>query len=175
VSDLAIIGIYYFKDGENLRKELQYLIDHSILDKGEFQLTSALENMKTKGLRFSPGKVQEWLDCGNKDSTVHSNKRVLEFSKTENLVAATCKKTNSMVIPPCFIGENVELINSVVGPYVSIGNDTVVEDSIIQNSIIQTHTRLTKVHLQNSMIGNYVDFNNCRGEMSIGDYSSLNN
>lgn len=175
VSDLAIIGIYYFKDGKNLRKELQYLIDHSILDKGEFQLTSALENMKAKGLRFTAGKVLEWLDCGTKESTILSNKRVLEFNRDEDLVAESCKKTNSIIIPPCFIGENVTLINSVIGPYVSIGNDTVVEDSIIQNSIIQTHTVLTKVHLHNSMIGNYVDFKNCRGEMSIGDYSSLNN
>src|SRR6478609_818944 len=81
VSDLAIIGIYYFKDGENLRKELQYLLDNNIRDKGEYQLTNALENMKNKGLQFTPGKVIEWLDCGNKDSTVYTNQRVLEFNK----------------------------------------------------------------------------------------------
>ena len=69
VSDLAIIGIYYFKDGENLKKELQYLIDNNIKDKGEFQLTNAMENMKNKGLKLVPGKVEEWLDCGNKDAT----------------------------------------------------------------------------------------------------------
>src|ERR1043165_514768 len=70
VSDLAIIGIYYFKDGEYLRTELQYLLDNNITDKGEFQLTNALENMKGKGYKFEPGKVTEWLDCGNKNSTV---------------------------------------------------------------------------------------------------------
>ena len=70
VSDLAIIGIYYFKDGENLKKELQHLIDNNIREKGEYQLTNALENMKSKGVEFIPGKVIEWLDCGNKDATV---------------------------------------------------------------------------------------------------------
>src|SRR5436190_18391478 len=40
VSDLAIIGIYYFKDGEMLRAEMQYLIDNNIREKGEFQLTN---------------------------------------------------------------------------------------------------------------------------------------
>src|SRR5690606_35772927 len=79
VSDLAIIGIYYFKDGANLRMELQYLIDNNIKDKGEYQLTNALENMKQKGIKFSPGKVEEWLDCGNKNATVYTNQRVLEF------------------------------------------------------------------------------------------------
>jgi len=175
VSNLAIIGIYYFKDASILLKELDYLIDQRILDKGEYQLTSALENMKAKGFQFQPGKVQEWLDCGNKDSTVHSNTRVLEFDKDLNLISGTCKKNNSIIIPPCFIGENVELINSVIGPYASIGNNTVIEDSVISSSIIQSHSRLSKAHIHNSMIGNYVHFKDCRGEMSIGDYSTQNN
>ena len=81
VSDLAIIGIYYFKDGEFLSDELQYLIDNDIKEKGEFQLTNALENMKQKGTKFKTGAVSEWLDCGNKNATVYSNQRVLEFEK----------------------------------------------------------------------------------------------
>ncbi|OFY86745.1 MAG: nucleotidyltransferase, partial [Bacteroidetes bacterium RIFCSPLOWO2_12_FULL_31_6] len=83
VSDLAIIGIYYFKDGIYLKNELQYLIDNNITEKGEFQLTNALENMKQKGTKFVPGKVDEWLDCGNYKATVYTNQRVLEFIKEE--------------------------------------------------------------------------------------------
>ena len=75
VSDLAIIGIYYFKDGENLKHELQYLLDHDIKEKGEYQLTTAMEHMKNKGLKLYPGEVQQWLDCGNKDATVDTNPR----------------------------------------------------------------------------------------------------
>jgi glucose-1-phosphate thymidylyltransferase len=176
VSDLAIIGIYYFKDGANLRKELQYLLDNNIKDKGEFQLTSALENMKNKGVKFTPGKVIEWLDCGNKDSTVYTNQRVLEFNKgNKDLVAKSHTSQNSVVIEPCFIGENVKLVNSVVGPYVSIGNNTVVEDSVVKNSIIQTNSKIHSSNIHNSLIGNYVDFRNCTGQMSIGDYSTQNN
>jgi glucose-1-phosphate thymidylyltransferase len=173
VSDLAIIGIYYFKDGANLRKELQYLLDNNIKDKGEFQLTSALENMTRKGLKFAPGKVNEWLDCGNKDSTVYTNQRVLEFNKGKSLVSKTLSNKNSVIIEPCYIGENVKLINSVVGPHVSIGNNTVIEDSVIKNSIVQNNSKLARANVQNSMIGNYVDFKNCTGEMSIGDYSTM--
>jgi glucose-1-phosphate thymidylyltransferase len=62
------------QDGENLRSELQYLIDNNIKDKGEYQLTNALENMKAKGKRLKAGKVDEWLDCGNKDATVYTNR-----------------------------------------------------------------------------------------------------
>jgi glucose-1-phosphate thymidylyltransferase len=172
VSDLAIIGIYYFKDGANLRKELQYLLDNDIKDKGEFQLTSALENMKNKGIKFSPGKVDEWLDCGNKDSTVYTNQRILELNRKENLVSKSHSNQNSVIIGPCFIGENVKLVNSVVGPHVSIGNNTVVENSVIKNSIIQTNTKISGSNIHNSLIGNYVDFKSCTGQMSIGDYST---
>lgn len=172
VSDLAIIGIYYFKDGENLRKELQYLIDNNIKDKGEFQLTSALENMKNKGVNLSPGKVIEWLDCGNKDSTVYTNQRILEFNKEKSMLSKSHKSHNSVIIQPCYIGENVQLINSVVGPHVSIGNNSIIEDSVVKNSIIQTHSKITASNINNSMFGNYVEFKSSNSELSIGDYST---
>ena len=175
VSDLAIIGIYYFKDGENLKKELQYLLDNNIKDKGEFQLTNALENMKNKGLKFTPGQVTEWLDCGNKDSTVYTNQRILEFNKSEDLVSKLHTSHNSVIIEPCYIGENVTLINSVVGPYVSIGRDSIIEDSIIKNSLVQNNARISSAHIRNSMFGNNTDFKNNFSELSMGDYSVQHN
>ena len=173
VSDLAIIGIYYFKDGKYLKNELQYLIDNDIKDKGEFQLTNALENMKQKGTKFVPGKVAEWLDCGNKNATVYTNQRILEFLKEEeNTVSASLKNENSIVIAPCYIGENVVLKNAVIGPHVSIGDDSVIENSVISNSIVQTNSQLKGVLLTNSMIGNYVDITNSAHEVSIGDFNT---
>lgn len=172
VSDLAIIGIYYFRDGAALKKEISYLLENDVKDKGEFQLTNALENMKNKGVQFSPGQVTEWLDCGNKNATVYTNQRVLEFVKGhENLRAATSRVINSLVIEPCFIGENVELMNSVVGPYVSIGSNTKVNNSVISNSIIQTNTKITSAVLDNSMVGNYAEFSGSKRELSLSDYS----
>ncbi|MCH8332155.1 MAG: nucleotidyltransferase family protein, partial [Bacteroidetes bacterium] len=101
VSDMAIIGIYYFKDGANLRDELQYLIDNDIKEKGEYQLTNALDNMINKGVSFELGKVVEWLDCGNKDNTVYTNQRVLELNKGTDLIATSAQLVNSSLIEPC--------------------------------------------------------------------------
>ncbi|GAA0891382.1 sugar phosphate nucleotidyltransferase [Fulvivirga kasyanovii] len=173
VSDLAIIGIYYFKDGEFLKKEMQYLIDNNIKDKGEFQLTNALENMKKKGAKFSPGQVSEWLDCGNKDATVYTNKRYLEFIKDSDLVAKTVQKKNSVIIPPVFIGENVILENSVIGPHVSIGENTIIKSSVIQNSIIQTNSEVNNANFKNSILGNFVSFEGKSDDLSLGDYNSV--
>lgn len=171
VSDLAIIGIYYFKDGDNLKKELQYLIDNKIQDKGEYQLTNALENMKQKGAQFSPGKISEWLDCGNKDATVYTNQRVLEFIKSEKLVASSVKNNNSIIIEPCYIGENAVLNNAVVGPHVSIGANTVISNSVVKNSIVQQNTVIENCIIGNSMIGAFAEVKSNSMDLSISDYS----
>lgn len=174
VSDLAIIGIYYFRDGANLRKELQYLLDNNIRDKGEYQLTNALENMKSKGVKFAPGKVTEWLDCGNKDATVYTNRRVLEFMKGDkSLRAAGVKIENSTVIEPCYFGQNVVVTNSVVGPYVSLGDNTKVTGSVISDSIVQKHTIITHKVLNGSMIGSNAEVTGRPADLSVGDYNII--
>ncbi|MBI2280910.1 MAG: NTP transferase domain-containing protein [Bacteroidetes bacterium] len=174
VSDLAIIGIYYFKDGEYLKDELQYLIDNNITEKGEFQLTNALENMKQKGTKFVPGKVDEWLDCGNYKATVYTNQRVLEFIKNELKIDSSVVCENSVIIQPCFIGKNVKLKNAVVGPYVSVGENTEIAHSIVENSIIQSNSKIKKSNITDSMIGNHTKIHQKQAEVSIGDYTELN-
>jgi len=174
VSDLAIIGIYYFKDGEFLSDELQYLIDNDIKEKGEFQLTNALENMKQKGTKFKTGAVREWLDCGNKNATVYSNQRVLEFEKEANNVSDKAHIENSVIIQPCHIAENAIIKNSVIGPHVSVGNNTVITTCIIKNSIIQNDSKLTGVTIADSMIGNHASYMGKNKDLSIGDYTEIN-
>ncbi|WP_300489856.1 sugar phosphate nucleotidyltransferase [Flavobacterium sp.] len=175
VSDLAIIGIYYFKSGETLRSELQYLLDNNVVKGGEYQLTDGLENMKQKGLKFVPGTVDEWMDCGNKNVTVETNSRMLNFlhNDGENLVSATIKNENSTIIPPCFIGDDVVLINATVGPNVSLGKGTTVQNSTIKNSLVQTNATIKNATLDNAMIGNHASFDGNFTSISIGDYSVL--
>ena len=174
VSDLAIIGIYYFADGEYLRKEMQFLIDNDIKDKGEYQLTSAMENMKQKGARFKAGSVDVWMDCGNKNAMVDTNTKVLGFLKgAKDLVSASLKKENSIVIEPCFIGENVSLVNSIVGPNVSIESGAVVSGSVVKNSILRGHTRVQDCVMDNSMIGERASVKGTALDVSISDDSTL--
>ena len=175
VSDLAIIGIYFFKSGENLRSELDYLLDNNISKGGEFQLTDALENMKVKGLKFVPGKVDEWMDCGNKPVTVETNTRMLQFLHSDgvHLIDFGVKSENSTIIPPCYIGSDVVLINAKIGPNVSLGNGCHVLNSSIQNSLIQTHSHIKNATLNDAMIGNHAVFDGNFSSISIGDYSVL--
>lgn len=173
VSDLAIIGIYYFKDGAALAREMQYLIDNNIKDKGEFQFTSALQGLQKKGARLVPGQVTEWLDCGNKNVTVQTNQRYLDFIKAEKLVSDKATIVNSVIIPPCYVGEGAVIENSVIGPYVSIGEKTRIADSRIRNSIIQTESLVSQAILENSMLGNFATFEGSSQDLSLGDYNAL--
>lgn len=171
VSDLAIIGIYYFKDGENLARELQYLVDNNIHVKGEYQLTTALENMKNKGLEFYTGEVNEWLDCGNKNATVHTNSRLLHAHGSYISPKATI--TNATIIEPCFIADNAVIEESVVGPYVSVANNASISKSVVQHSIVQQHSSISSSVCNNSMVGAYASISVKPLELSVSDYSEI--
>lgn len=173
VSDLAMIGIYYFKSGEILADELQYLIDNNIIKGKEYQLPDALLNMTKKGMKFMPGNVDDWMDCGNKNATVETNARILEYHASEaGMVSESIALENSVIIQPCYVGDGVTLRNSVVGPHASIGKGTTIEESVVRNSIIGEGTTLKNVNISNSMLGSYVELHGTPSELSLSDYST---
>ncbi len=176
VSDLAIIGIYYFKSGDNLGYEIDYLIDNNLRGNGdEYQLTDALENLKQKGAKFIPGTVTDWMDNGNKEVTVETNQKILKYAQQagENLVSDSIVLENTKIIPPCYIGDDVILKNCTIGPYVSLGDNGTVTNSTIKNSLIQKNVLIKNADLNEAMIGNNVEFNGNFKSVSLGDFSQL--
>ena len=176
VSDQAVIGIYYFKDVAILKDKLQDVLEENITHGGEYQINDGIKRMMAEGKVFKTGTVDEWMDCGNKAITIETNQRMLGFLKAdgeEQLVASSARLENSKIIEPCFIGENVVLKNATIGPFVSIGDYTVVENSTIKNSLIQTNTCIVNANLEHAMIGNYVKYDGNFTHISLGDYSTL--
>jgi glucose-1-phosphate thymidylyltransferase len=176
VSNLAIIGIYYFKDGARLKKEIAHILENDIKDKGEYQLTTALENLRQAGQIFIPAQVEEWLDCGNKEAFVYANQRYLTYltqGKAQGLIADSAQIENSTIAPQVFIGENVRISNSVIGNYVSIGSGSVIENAIIHNSIIQQKAQVSHLILENALIGNHTKVSGSPKDLSLGDFSTL--
>lgn len=175
VSDLAVIGIYYFREANELKEELTYVLKNQIIHGGEYQINDGIKGMMAKGKKFVPGKVSEWMDCGNKNVTVETNGRMLNFLHEEGLplISDQIKIENSKIIPPCYIGEQVQLINTTIGPHVSIGDGCIIENSKVKNSLIQTYTTLKNANLENAMIGNHAFYDGNFTSISIGDYSVL--
>jgi len=176
VSNQAVIGIYYFKEVAVLKEKLQEILEENVMNGGEYQINDGIKRMMADGKVFKTGTVDEWMDCGNKAITIETNQRMLGFLKAdgdEQLVALSAKLDHANIIEPCYIGDNVVLKNSTIGPFVSIGNNTVIENSTVKNSLIQTHTSIKNANLDNAMIGNHVKFDGNFASISIGDYSVL--
>jgi glucose-1-phosphate thymidylyltransferase len=175
VSDLAMIGIYYFKSGEQLKEELDYLVQNNISNGGEYQLPDALRRLTNKGVSFAPGEVSHWLDCGNKKVTVETNHQVLNFDRQKGieLIDPEAEIIESVIMEPSYIAKGVKISNSIIGPHVSIGENTEISHSIISNSIIQQDSKLSKLILKDSMIGSFVTANGKTSDLSLGDYTEI--
>lgn len=175
VSDLAVIGIYYFKNIGELKEELIQVIEQKISHGGEYQINDGIKAMMAKGKRFVTGEVTEWMDCGNKEITVETNTKMLQFLEKEGapLVHPTAVLDNCSLIPPCFIGEGAVLKNATVGPGVSVGKRTQISNSTVSHSVVQNDTILEDVILSKAMIGNHVRYKGNFTSVSLGDYTQL--
>lgn len=172
ISNKAIIGIYYFKNGNILCEEIKDIIDRNIMAGGEYQLTTVLENMKNKGTGFAVNKVEEWLDCGNKENFVNTNERILEYLDEDKLTKGKHEIENTKIIKPCYIGNNVKISDSVIGPYVSVEDNTQIKRSVISNSIIYDNATISGMIASNSIIGSNVKYIIKESELNLGDFSN---
>ena len=175
VSDLAVIGIYYFKEGQTIKAELKKNMTQARAQGEEFLLNEGILAMMGKGAVFTPGPVKEWMDCGNPKITLQTNTKMLDILMEEGnkLIAEDVITENSQIIPPCYIGPGVILKNSKVGPHTAIGEGTKIENSVITKSLVQKHSLIQNAQLEGAMIGNHVKYDGTFKFVSIGDYSEL--
>ena len=175
VSDLAVIGIYYFKKIEKLKEALQTVIDEKLTHGGEYQINDGIKRLMAAGDLFLPGEVDEWMDCGNKEITLETNTKMLGFLEAEGkeLIHPSAVLENTTLIPPCYIGPNVRLNNVTIGPAVSVGSGTVIENTTLSHSLIQKNSHISNATLKDAMIGNQVVFDGQFTKISLGDYTEM--
>ena len=175
VSDLAVIGIYYFKKIEKLKEALQTVIDEKLTHGGEYQINDGIKRLMAAGDLFLPGEVDEWMDCGNKEITLETNTKMLGFLEAEGkeLIHPSAVLENTTLIPPCYIGPNVRLNNVTIGPAVSVGSGTVIENTTLSHSLIQKNSHISNAILKDAMIGNQVVFDGQFTKISLGDYTEM--
>jgi glucose-1-phosphate thymidylyltransferase len=172
VSDLAIIGIYYVKDGTTLKEEIDAIISQDIKSKGEYQLTDALQRMTDQGAQFLPGKVDDWMDCGNKANLLGANHATLDYEKDQQLVSDKATIQDTIIHSPCYIADGAQIHNSVVGPYVSVGANAYIADSVIRSSIVREEAQLQHANIADSILGQKSQVRRAAQELNLGDYSA---
>lgn len=166
-SNLAIVGLYYFKDSAPLYTACRQVIDGNIMTKGEYQITDALSLMIENGTTFVPYEIGGWYDCGKVETLLETNRVLLEG------VENGAHGINSVIIPPCFIDPDSKIENSVVGPYVSVAAGCLITDSVVKNSIINNGSSLSNVVLDSSVIGSGAEVTRSASNLNISDDSQV--
>ncbi|MBA7518807.1 Bifunctional protein GlmU [subsurface metagenome] len=168
VSNKAIIGIYYFKNAEIIKIEIDRIIKNDKKVGGEYQLTDGLRNMLAGKVRFKCKVIDEWLDCGNKDMFLKSCMRIVEI---EDQKQSEYNEYGNRIVKPVYISKNTKIKNSVIGPYVCIEDNTYISDSNIENSMIGRYTVIEGSTIRNSILGNQTVILGAKGELNLGDFN----
>ncbi len=166
-TDLALIGLYYFEKTDILGEELTKIVKAGKTTDGEIQLTDALSGMIDRGIRFTPYHVDDWYDCGKKETVLASNRHFLK-----RLQSPACPE-GCVIIPPVYIAPTARVSNSILGPDVSVSDEAVVVDSVVRNSIIGTRARLDKVVIEDSLVGRRARVKGRQKILNIGDSSEI--
>jgi glucose-1-phosphate thymidylyltransferase len=166
-NNLAVVGFYYIRSGEDLISAIEEQMRCDLQLKGEFFLADALTIMLQRGLRMRTEKVDIWLDAGTPEALLETNRYLLENgrSNTDEVVI----RDGVVVIPPVFIHPTAEVINSIVGPHVSLGAGCRVERSILSNSILEDEAAVLDVILESSLVGRRAHIQRRAGVINAGD------
>ena len=166
-SNLAIVGFNYIKKPRVLFECLNEIIGSGHKTRGEFQITDAFQRMVERGLRLKPLAVDGWFDCGTPRSLLETNRHMLTREKKDIAIPG------SIIIPPVSVPVSADIIQSIIGPYVSVGSDTVINHSIISDSIIGSGSHVSNASIVHSLIGDAAAIDYHPRRLIIGDNSSL--
>jgi glucose-1-phosphate thymidylyltransferase len=164
-SHQAIVGVYYVSDTSLLKQCLKEVVSKNIRTKGEYQLTDALQLMIKQGAKFSTFNIDGWFDCGKPETLLETNQHLLGKMKSKR------KIPGSVLIPPVYISPTAKIMDSVVGPFVSVADDAVIRSSIIRNSIVGEESEVNFCLLESSLIGIAAQVFGTYQKLNVGDSS----
>jgi len=170
-SNMALVGLYKIKNSGILFQCLEKIINNNIKTNNEFNLTDALECMIEGGEKFKCFKVENWFDCGKKETLLQSNAILLQ--KFGGSISESNKFENTIFIPPVSIAEGCDIKNSIIGPHVAMGENTIVNYSIVTASIIGSFSKLYDVVLDDSLIGSDTEIRGEKRSLNIGDNTEI--
>ena len=170
-SNMALVGLYKIKESSVLYDCLENNIKQGVKSYDEYNLTDAIECMISGGVKIKSFKVQNWFDCGRKDTLLESNSTLLKKFGTS--ISSEHKFENTIIIPPVSIAAGCDIRNSIIGPNVSIGEQTKIHYSIIKGSIIGSYTNLFEIVLDDSLIGSDAEIKGESRSLNIGDNTEI--
>ena len=174
VSDLAVVGIYYFKDISIIRDELKIHLNDKLNPGKEYLLNYGIERMIEKKSVFKSQEIETWMDCGTPKLLIESAKKIMSSQIILEENNSFIKSGNVKITQPVFIGKNVKIKDSEIGPFVSIGDDTDISNSNIESTLIYKNVKVSNADIKNSILGQYSVYDGSNKEIFLGDYSQIN-
>lgn len=168
VSNLGLIGIYYFKQVQQLYAAMDEQIARNIQLKGEFYMTDAIELMIEDGKKLITRDVEAWEDCGNVDALLQTNAWLLSTDPP-----SPAQRPGSVIVHPSFVHRDAVLENAVVGPYASIGAGTIVRNSVVRDAIIEENAVVSDAVIEHSVIGAKTEVVGTPRSINIGDTAKV--
>ena len=166
-SNLALVGLYWLQESGPLFEAIKYVIDNDITTKGEYQITDALQRMIDDGATFEPFTIDEWFDCGKSEAMLETNRKLLENEPRSPSV------DGSIIIPPVSISPDAEIVNSIIGPYVSVAEGVTVHNAIIRDSVVAEGATVRDALLERSLVGNNAVITGGFQRVDVGDSSEI--
>jgi glucose-1-phosphate thymidylyltransferase len=167
ISRLAIVGVNYVVNGRRLFESLRRLIESGHKTAQEYQLTDALQLMLEGGEVLHAFPVEGWFDCGKPETLLETNHHLLEK------VSHFRRRRGSIFVPPVFVADSAKILNSIVGPDVSIDDEARVESAIVRNSIVSRKATVSNVVLSGSIIGVSAVVDGPTTRLNVGDSSEV--
>jgi glucose-1-phosphate thymidylyltransferase len=172
-NNLAVVGFYYFAEAEALVAAIKEQMEKDTQLGGEYYLADAVNIMLDSGLKMRVEKVNVWKDCGKPAPLLETNRYLLDHGRDNSHDAL--QREGAVIIPPVYIAPTAAVSESVIGPYVSIGPECVIQRSVIRESIIEEGSRVEASHLENSIIGRHASVVGSSKTLNVGDTASINN
>jgi glucose-1-phosphate thymidylyltransferase len=171
-NNLAVVGIYYFKRGEDLMAAIDEQMQRGIQTKNEYFLADAIDLMLKKGLKMRTAIVDEWLDAGLPETVLETNRRLLERGRDNSLEVS--KRNGLKIKPPVYVHPEAQVEKSTLGPYVSIGMGSTIRNCTIEDAVIERDAMVEDSNLKNSLIGERSHIKGVKGSVNVGDDSQVN-
>lgn len=166
-TNLAIVGIYSFRNSSLLYNALERLVESGRTTKGEIQFTDALAALVKGGHKIRPVPIEGWYDCGKPETLLETNRHILDRKKFYP------KAKNSLIIPPVYISPTAKVANSIVGPYASIGDGARIDSSIVSDSIVNENAQIMNINLGGSLVGPSATVIGRKDQLNVGENSEI--
>lgn len=170
-NNLAVVGFYYFKVGEDLLAAIEEQMKRNIQLKNEYFLADAVNIMLENGLKMRTEAVDIWLDAGTAETLLETNRYLLD-KRRDNSKDFSDRK-DVVINPPVFIHPTARVVSAIIGPYVSLGAGCHVENSIIRDSILEDEASAVSVILEGSVIGRKACISRRPGVINAGDQTEV--